>query len=65
MTLPVVGPTSHVGKTGLPGEQWQIPTEQDQKKTLGRVDMQAGARNHITVRSGYSRNFTNHSTAVL
>jgi hypothetical protein len=49
----------------LQGESFQLPTEKDQRKPLGRVDIQLNDRDHLTVRSGYSRSFTTNSVTTV
>jgi hypothetical protein len=49
----------------LPGQQFQLPTENTQRKPIGRFDYQMTGRDHLTVRSGYSRSFTSLSTSSV
>jgi carboxypeptidase family protein len=49
----------------LPGQQFQIPTEKTQRKPLWRYDNQLTAKDHLTVRSGYSRSFTMNSVSSV
>ena len=49
----------------LPGQQFQIPTEKTQRKPLWRYDSQLGSKDHLTVRSGYSRSFTMNSVSSV
>ena len=51
--------------SALPGQRFEIPTQQDQRKPLVRVDYQMGAKDHLTIRSGYSRSFTSHATSSV
>lgn len=51
--------------SALPGQQFQLPTENDQRKPLGRVDLQMTDRDHLTIRSGYSRSFTSDSVSSV
>jgi hypothetical protein len=47
--------------SALAGEQFQLPTENDQRKPLGRIDYTMSQNDHLSVRSGYSRSFTTDS----
>jgi hypothetical protein len=49
----------------LPGQQFQLPTENDQRKPLGRFDYQISNKDHLTVRSGYSRSLTTDSDTTV
>lgn len=51
--------------SALPGQRFEIPTEQTQLKPLARADYQHGTRDHLTVRSGYSRSLTSHATSSV
>jgi len=51
--------------SALPGQEFQIPTENDQRKPLGRFDYQMTDKDHLTVRSGYSRSFTSDSVSSV
>lgn len=51
--------------SALPGQRFEIPTEQTQLKPLARFDYQQGTQDHLTVRSGYSRSLTTHATSSV
>jgi hypothetical protein len=51
--------------SGLPGQQFQLPTETDQRKPLAKVDYQISPKDHLSVRWGYSRSFNNDVTSSV
>jgi Carboxypeptidase regulatory-like domain len=51
--------------SALPGQRFELPTEQDQRKPLARVDYQLSPRDHVTVRVGYSRSVTSDATTSV
>ncbi len=51
--------------TALPGQRFQLPTENDHRKPLARFDYQMTPKDHLTVRSGYSRSLNNNSVGSV
>jgi hypothetical protein len=51
--------------SALPGQRFEIPTEQDQRKPLVRLDYQVAPGDHLTVRAGYSRSLTTHASSTV
>jgi hypothetical protein len=49
----------------LSGQQFQLPTETDQRKPLARFDYQINAKDHLSVRWGYSRSFNANSVSSV
>lgn len=49
----------------LPGQEFQIPTGKTQRKPLWRYDAQLTSKDHLTVRSGYSRSFSTNVVSTV
>jgi len=51
--------------SGLPGEQFSLPTETDLQKPMVKVDYQMSQNDHLFFRWGYSRSFNNDSVSSV
>jgi hypothetical protein len=51
--------------SGLPGEQFSLPTETNLQKPMVKVDYQMSQNDHLFFRWGYSRSFNDDSTSSV